>query len=743
MQAQSPGREGPSRLLLTLLSLALVAVTLAVYAQVRHFGFIEYDDSCYLYDNYTVKQGLTVSGIKWAFSTFFAANYHPLTWLSLMLDCQVFGKNAPAHHLINLGYHVAATVILFLAFVRMTRRPWRSAIVAAVFAVHPIHAESVAWIAERKDVLHGFFFAATLYLYARYAEKRSLLRYLPMALAAILGLLSKSMLVTLPFVLLLLDFWPLGRVAWPPSWKTLKLLILEKIPLFACAAAVSVLTYRAQQWGGAVADLGRVSVWYRFANATVSYVAYIGKSFWPMKLAVLYVYRPQPTDIALGAMVILAVATAVAAYQAVKRPYLIVGWLWYLGMLVPVIGLVQVGAQSMADRYAYLPLVGFSAALVWLVADLVENRPATRHVVAGVTCAALLLMAVQGYRQVRYWRSSEALFEHSIAVTDRNHIMHKCLAIAFDHDGKTDEAIAEYQAALAIKPDFAEAHNGLGMMLNRKGKRDEAVAEYELALKYQPNFPEAHNNLGAILDIEGKHKEAEEHYRQAMGNIAGTGGLAGAHKNLGMLLAKEGKRDEAIKEYEQALAIDPEYAEAHNNLGVLLAGMGRNDEAVMHYRKAISSKPDSSDARANLGHELLRQGKLDEAYKELAKAVELDPKLYEAQSDMGTLLAAQGKYDEARKHIEESLKLKGDQPDAHSNLAFVLERLGLNDEAISHCNETLRLKPDSVDAHFNLAVAYANLGRKADAISEFSKVVALNPNHAAAKNALQQLQGAK
>jgi tetratricopeptide (TPR) repeat protein len=590
-----------SKRLVVVLCLALAVATLAVYWQTSGHGFIAYDDDQYVYENSTVKAGLTASGIAWAFTTFFYANWHPLTWLSHMLDCQLFGVDAGAHHIVNVAFHLANTLLLFIAFARMTRQPWRSALVAGIFALHPLHVESVAWIAERKDVLSTFFAMLTLLLYAQYAENTTAWRYISMAVAFALGLMAKPMLVTFPFVLLLLDFWPLRRLEWPPAWPTLWPLLWEKAPLFAMAAVSSVLTFLAQQNYGAVIALARMPFSARIANAAIAYVSYLGKAFWPAGLAVLYpLQRPQAEN-ALGALAILAGATAVALLRVNRRPYLLVGWLWYLGMLVPVIGLVQAGVQSMADRYTYLPLVGLSVAIVWSTADLVESHRLVRNASAALA-AVVLVLAVASYQQAAYWKTSRTLFEHTLAVTNGNYII---------------------------------------------------------------------------------------------------------HNNLGVILAREGRRDEAIGHYREALAISPDYAEAH----------------------------------ANLGTELLKSGKFDEAFSNLVEALRLKPDQPMAQSGLGVLLAARGNFEEARLHLQESLRLSPENPEGHSNLCFVFQRMGRFDEAIAHCSEALRLKPELLDARFNLGTALAAQGKKAEAVAELSRVLAANPRYAAARAALEQLQG--
>jgi tetratricopeptide (TPR) repeat protein len=723
--------------LLAGICLALAVSTVAVYAQTRGHGFIDFDDNCYVYDNPVVTKGLSAAGAAWAFTTFSAANWHPVTWLSHMLDVSLFGLDPGAHHVMSLAIHVATTLILFAAFTAMTARPWRSAVVAGVFALHPLHVESVAWVAERKDVLSAFWAAVALLCYARYARRRTFRRYLLVALALALGLMSKPMLVTLPFVLLLLDVWPLGRLSWPPDLAKLTNLVVEKIPLFAMVAASSALTFAAQRRGGAVWSLTRLPLPDRLATAVVAYARYVVKSFWPLNLGVLYPYEDHPPLLVFAVLAGLAAVTAATVVAARRRPYLMVGWLWFLGMLVPVIGLVQVGSQSMADRYMYLPLVGLSAAVAWGAADLAAGSVLSRRAAAAVACAALAAFAFLAYRQAGYWTSSLPLFEHTLAVTGPNYVIHKNIGVELEHAGRTAEAIDEYAKALAINPRYAEAHNAMGVALVKEGRHEEAVAHYEKALKSQPAFTEALVNMGAALESLGRREEAAQCYRRA---LSGRGDAILAHQNLGLLAAREGRSGEAKAHYAQVLALDPDHAEAHSNLGVILAAEGRTEEAVSHFRKAVASQPDNAEAHANLGHELLKALKVDEARSHLARALDLKSSLFEAHADLGTLYAAEGKFADAARHLDESLRLSPGQPNVHNNLGFVLVRLGKFEEARVHAVEAVRLDLASADAHYNLGTALAGLGRPTEAAAEFSRALSLNPSHASARAQLERLQ---
>jgi len=740
LPAASPDAPKPSRALTAAICLVLVLATAAVYAQVRHFGFVEYDDGQYMSNEAYVKNGLTSADIHWAFTNFDSANWHPLTWLSLQLDCQIFGVKPGIVHVINVLYHIAATLLIFLAFVRMTNRPWRSAALAAIFALHPTHVESVAWISERKDVLSTFFASLALLLYARYAAKPSILRYIPIMLAFALALMAKSMFVTLPFVFLLLDLWPMKRLAWPPSWKSLKWPLFEKVPLIAMSVALSVITYIAQHEGGAVSDFARMPFKQRLGNVCVAYASYVGKAIAPLDLGVMYpilVYRGSEI---LACLLLVVALCAVAVLMAKKYPYYLVGWCWFLGTLVPVIGLVTVGAQLIADRYMYFPIIGLSFAVVWLVADLCAGSLFLQRIAGGIGLAVMIGFAVLTYQQVGCWSSSEALFRHTIAVTNPNPIMHTTLAVVLKDAGKVEEAIREYQAAIKIHPAYSEAHNGLGMIYYRRKQYDEALVEYEAAVAGEGESAAAHNNIGAILDLRGKHDEAKAHYQRA---LELQGDFPDAHSNLGQYYAMQGKTDQALEEYNKVLKMRPDDADAHNAIGAILASQKKNDEAVLHYRAAIAAKPENANALANLGHELLAKGQLQEAFDLLSKAVKIQPAHQQAQSDLGVLYAAQGKFADAVDHLQESLRAKPDQPETMSNLAFALNCLGRYDEAIAQCNAALKLDPKCINGHYNLANALAAKGDTASAINEFNAVLALSPSHTAARAALEKLKGSK
>src|SRR5688572_19201451 len=463
-----------------ILALLLAIGTLAVYWPARQFEFTNYDDEDYVYGNPMVMKGLTAEGVRWAFTTRFAANWHPLTWLSHMLDCEFYGVRPGAHHMMNVLLHTLATVALFFALLRMTRLPGRSAVVAALFALHPLHVESVAWVAERKDVLSGLFWILTMWAYVWYTERPGIVRYLLVAVTFALGLMAKPMLVTLPCVLLLLDYWPLRRLAGTLAlpWRRV---ILEKVPLFALTVASSIFTFLVQQKGGAVFPFAeKLSFGSRVASAFIAYVSYLGKTFLPEELAVLYPHPGSwPAWQIAGAALILLFITAVVIIFAKARPYLVMGWLWFLGTLVPVIGLVQVGEQYMADRYTYIPLVGIFIALVWGVSDLLA-RVEQRKVALGFAVVVVLAVCVVGTRrQLAYWENSIKLFARTVQVTGDNPTAQYNLAQALGVRGHLRESVPHYEEALRIRPNYPEALNNLGFTKALFGNYAEATNLYE------------------------------------------------------------------------------------------------------------------------------------------------------------------------------------------------------------------------------------------------------------------------
>ena len=574
----------------------LLAVVL-VFGRTAQYGFVSYDDDAYVHKNPHVAAGLSVQGIVWAFTSSHSSNWHPLTWLSHELDCQLYDLRPCGHHLGNVALHAATAILVFLVLRRMTGRLWPSAFVATVFAVHPLRVESVAWVAERKDVLSGLFFMLTLWAYTRYVERpASWGRYMAVLAFFALGLMAKPMLVTVPFVLLLLDYWPLGRMGSPRS-KSLMRLVIEKIPLLLLAGASCVVTIVAQ--AGAIQSLEFVPLPWRIANALVSYVAYLRQFVYPVGLAVFY---PHPGDnlpiwqAVVALLVLVCISLAVLAGRR-KRPYLLVGWLWYLGMLVPVIGLVQVGWQAMADRYTYLAQIGVGVALAWGIADAAGSWPRRRWLLPVSSSVVIVILMGCAWRQTGFWRNSESLWAHTVACNSNNTVAHNNLGAALEERGLVDEAIAHYREAMKIDPNKPRAYVNLGAALEKRGLIDDAIAHYRQAVTIEPDNADAHYNLGVALEKRGLTDEAMDHYRKAL-DI--NPDFARAHINLGAALARRGLIDEAMEHYRKALDVNPDFAEAHNNLGAALLVRGLIDEATDHFQEALKIHPDYPGARQNL-----------------------------------------------------------------------------------------------------------------------------------------------
>jgi protein O-mannosyl-transferase len=507
----------------------LICVLLAVaillpYLQVRHFDFITLDDDMYVFRNPFVMAGLTWGGLKWAFIAQYASNWHPLTWLSHMLDAQLYGPWAGGHHLTNIVFHVANTILLFLFLNRVTRAFWRSALVAGLFALHPLHVESVAWVAERKDVLSAFFWMVTLWAYVEYAITPSVWRYLAVVLVFALGLMAKPMLVTLPFVLLLLDYWPLGRVrglapeAGLSSVSTLQpeltkqgywYLIREKIPLFVLAVLSSLITMSAQQGSGSVMPLDIRPLSPRIANALVTYIQYVVKMFWPPPMAMFYPLAPVPWWEAMAALIVLLTVSALFLARARRSPYLAVGWLWYLGTMVPVIGLVQVGGQAMADRYTYIPFIGLFIIVSWGIGELTAAWRCQKAILAAGAAVLLSACFWATWVQVGLWRNSETLFLHAIQVTGPNYMAYNHLGMYYANEGQDDKAIIAYKNALIAAPAYPPAYNNLGIIYANQGKFDEAIPLFKKAIQLTPSNPSYHRNMALAYLKQGKQAEAE------------------------------------------------------------------------------------------------------------------------------------------------------------------------------------------------------------------------------------------
>jgi protein O-mannosyl-transferase len=719
----------PAALVFALLALA----TLAAYWTVLRNDFIKFDDGFYLVHNPQVAKGLSWDSLAWAFQTGHQGNWHPVTWISHMLDVQLFGLRPAAHHGINLLFHTANALLLLWLLQRLTGATWRSFFVAALFALHPLHVESVAWASERKDVLSTFFFLLMLLGYAAYAampkqrpdataanspplEKTPRLGRNPQTAYALtlvffgLALMSKPMVVTAPFVLLLLDFWPLRRLEprvaspdpahspWIVYPTALKPLLREKIPFFAMSALCSVITFLVQQHYQAMylqVPLGR-----RLSNAAVSYWTYLGQTFLPTRLAIFYPFPeggpvgggPWVT-VALAAIALIAVSV-VALWAHRRAPWFIVGWFWYIGTLVPVIGLVQVGGQAHADRYTYLPLIGIFLCLVWAIAGFASSHKSLRVALAGAGAIVLGVCATMTYAQVSHWRDDFTVFEHALKVTSGNALAHYHVGIAFRDQGRVGEALDQFQATIKADPTFAPAYSELGAILESQGKDSEALALYETALKATPWSEQIHNHLGSRLWTSGQQEAALAHY------------IAAIRRN-------------------------PDFADAHFNLGLALSARSQFEEAVTHFTAVCRLRPQDTEALGCLAEAQLKQGRLNQAGQSYRELTRLAPTNAEAHQSLGLILIEQGELGQAMQQFRQAVDLKPNWPDALNALAWVLAthprpNLRNGPEAVRLAERACEFSEGKQPRFWStLDVAYAEVGRFPDAIKAASKAKAL------------------
>jgi tetratricopeptide (TPR) repeat protein len=610
------------------IGLLLTVIITGVFLQTGNHAFINFDDPLYVTENAHIKEGLTGENIVWAFTTTTASNWHPLSWLSHMTDVQLFGLNPRGHHLMSVIIHAASALLLFLLLADITAAPWKSLFVAALFALHPLHVESVAWVAERKDVLSGFFLILTLLLYARYIRKPGTSIYLLTVFSFAAGLMTKPMLVTLPVLLLLLDYWPFKRFQQGQQDKGIAFgrlavsLIKEKLPFFALSALSSIVTIHAQKIGGAMKSIDVVPVVLRCENALVSYTHYMIKSLWPVNLALLY---PFPAAIplwhVLGSLLFLVIVTAVVFRFRRNHPFLMVGWFWFLITLLPVIGIVQVGGQSMADRYTYIPLIGLFIMIGWGAPELVRNRHNHQLILVVLAGAAIAASTAMTWRQLGYWKDSITLYRHTLDVTTGNYLILNNLGIAMDEQGDHESAIRLYEEALRVYPGSANAHVNLGAVYAHEGDYAHAIDHYGEALRIKPDY---------VLAIA----------------------------NMGKALASLGRNDEAIARYEQALLLDPDLVDVHLSLAILFLKKGMRDAAGNHYELVLQREPHSVKAPNNMGIALAKEGRFDEAIGYFGQALRIDPLSVEAHFNMGVALARLKKNDEAAEHFSQVLQIK-------------------------------------------------------------------------------------
>jgi tetratricopeptide (TPR) repeat protein len=736
-----------------LIYLVLACVTFVVYLPVLKLDFVNFDDSAYVTNNSNVANGLTWRGIVWAFENFHSSNWHPVTWISHMVDCQLYGLRPAGHHLTSALLHMANALLLFRLLKGMTGAQWRSAFVAGLFALHPLRVESVAWVAERKDVLSAFFGLLCLWAYVRYVREKFEIRnskleanpklenrrwILLYALAFVffaLGLMSKPMLVTWPIVMLLLDFWPLGRVSsvecrgekkgqgarW---WQ----LVLEKVPFLALSAASCVVTFLAQREGGAVVPVQSFPWVLRIENALMSYVRYISKLFLPRDLAVVYPKVPGwPIEEVLVAGIVFVIVGLFALTNR-RRGYLVMGWFWFVVTLVPVIGLVKVGDVSMADRYTYLPSIGMFVLITWGICELTGPWFARSICLALGATGVLVACAIVTREQLPYWQNAETLFEHALAVTGKNALADINLGVYFTQKGQLERAREHYQSAIGADPNFAEPWSGLGYILAEEKRYDEAIQQYECALSLKPGFADTRNNYGKALFQVGKTNEAIAQFREAA-RVNPKDALG--HYNLGYSLFAAGEVQNALEEYRIATQLNPNLVPAWHNLARILAQEGKVDDAIACYLKVVQLEPTDLSAHQGLGALLLSQGRNEEAGREFSAVVQISPDDSAAHYQLALALSGQGKTKEAAEHYRRGLKSFEDIPVGLNNLAWILatypdpqvrdglESVGLAEKA---CKLTDYKQPIFVGT---LAAAYAEAGRFADALAAAEKARAL------------------
>ena len=596
-----------------IISIIIVSAVFLVYCQVFSFEFVSYDDQNYI--PYTAKE-LSLKNISEAFLSINYANWHPLTWLSLMFDYNLYGTNAGGYHITNLIWHIINTLLLFFLLGRMTGATYRSAFVAVLFALHPLHVESVAWVTERKDVLSTMFWLLTMWAYVLYSEKPGVLRYFPVLVFFVLGLMSKPMLVTLPLVLLLMDYWPLGRANFGqnlPSGniyikrQTTLFLVIEKIPLLVITIASSTITFIAQNSYHAVASFQKFSLSDRVLNTINSYAGYLWKVFWFQNLSPFYIYSKDFKIWQIGVLLFLLFMTTYLVIVFIRKiPYLAVGWFWYLGTLIPVIGLVQVGSQAMADRYTYVPLIGIFIIIAWGVPQLLSKLPYGKIIAASTALIFIVLITLATYSQVSIWKNNLTLFGYVINLNPRN----------------------------------ADAYQVIGHVMTNNGENEKALYYYSMALKYNPKFYQAYNNAGTILQKMGRLNEAINCYKKA---LQINNESVEANCNLGIILQKMGKSDEAINYYRRALQLDNKSAETNYNFGILLIEKNHLNEAIFHFKKALEITPDDYDTHNNLGVALIQTGNIQEALTHFNEALRLNPQRTEAKKNMSIAMAMQKK----------------------------------------------------------------------------------------------------
>ena len=701
-QKMAPSKTSFKHILVIFL---LTAATLMVYRNVSEFEFINFDDGGYVYDNEHVQQGLTRDSIKWAFTLVKndeVGYWHPVTWLSHMLDCRLFGIDPGYHHLSNLFYHLLNVLLLFLVLYRMTGAAWKSGMVAALFALHPMNVDSVAWIAERKNLLSTTFWMLTMLAYVRYAARPSVWRYLVVALSFTLGLMAKPMLVTLPCALLLLDFWPLGRFKWfhdhwfektgisvePPSHSlmaggyprperesvkpspainetrfmpkptmaSINRLIAEKIPLLILSFGAIWLSFLSLQKNSQVINELIQPMGLRISNALVSYIHYLWKIIWPTNLAIFY---PFPKAIPVWQPIVSAVAligiTSFVVMYSRRKPYLVTGWFWYLGTLTPVIGLIQGGLwPQVADRWGYVPFIGIFILMVWGTTEII-SRPHTKSMIStGIAASLVILMGFLTDQQLTYWKNTQALFQHALNVTRDNYLAHNMVGQSFSDDGNHDEAMVHFQKAIAIKPDYSQSHESLGDEYVLLKNHEAAIQAYHKALLLSPSHGGLYNKIGKAFVLKGDFAQAEKYFRETItiSDLDSKG-----YNNLGAVYLYKNNFEQAFQYLKKAVDLDPSYTEAWYNLGLVSLKTGNKENASTYFQKAVSLNPDYSDAHNSLGKIFYETGKLEEALTSFQQVLRISPRDASAFYNIGIILYNQRKTTQAASYFQKALEI--------------------------------------------------------------------------------------
>ena len=664
--------------------LLLIMAILAVYSQSLQFDFINYDDQEYVSKNFRIQNGFTLSNILWALTTTHFANWHPLTWMSYMLDYELYGLWAGGYHLTNVIFHALNALLLFLLLRRMTESTKKSFFVAALFALHPLHVESVAWISERKDVLSTFFWLLTVWAYAIYVQAPGVRKYLVVVVFFIFGIMSKPMVVTLPFVLILLDYWPLNRLGGADNQndatigravagrKRAAFLIAEKMPLLAIAVFSGIVTYVAQKQAGAMGAADFFPWDVRIVNAVVSYASYIVKMIWPDNLSVFYphpVFWPMSKVVLSG---ILLLACSLLAYMCRRRyPYFAVGWLFYIGTLVPVIGLVQVGTQAMADRYTYIPLIGLFIAIVWGVSDIFRSLPYRRVVFSIVSVLILGVFTFLSWQRCLLWGNNLTLWNDVL----KNHqvaFAYMVRGIGYAEKGQYELAVKDYNAALNMDGNFAAALSDRAIAYGNLGQYQKAFADFDRALRIAPNLSHTYYALGMFHKFNGRNDLAIYDLTQAI--KINPDMAVGAYNDRGSIYAALAQYDRALSDFNEALRINRNFAEAYYNRGTLYNIQKKYDLALADFGKALEIKPGYADAYNNRGFSLEGQGRLKEALEQYLTALRVEPRHARAHNNAGNILLKAGKYGEAVIYFQRALQIRPDYEDAQKNLRKALEK---------------------------------------------------------------------